>query len=194
MKKLETIKNKDYFIENELLKLKSFVTQKETEASQNPIAKSRFFMVSYKQYFENESEPILNKQIYETGNMLESDFGLSMAKYKEFIENYRTQSATTPPKYPKFTHDQQMFILDYFGFYDVPDKSLKGFLWGAVMNRDPETTRQRFSTIESRKTVKNLEMILSYFTELGFEEQIQLIKKDIVKVESRKNGKNRLKL
>lgn len=178
--KIETVKNKEPFIEEEITKLDKIFKKKEIELTQNPFSRSGFFIATYRKYYINDIEPVWNKKIYETRNLLESDRGLTTAKYKEFLEDYSKQLKTGIPKTPKYTHDQQILMLHYLGLYKDLDNIKKGILFGGIMNRDAETTRQRFSSLETKKTLKNLNLILSYFTELGFTDQIQIVEKDII--------------
>lgn len=178
--KIETVKNKDFYIDEEIKKINSIIEQKEIELTQDPFSSSRFFVASHRQYLINDIEPMWNKAICETRNLYESDKGITTAKYKELLEDYRTHLKTGIQKIPRFTHDQQMFILDYLQVNNNLDNVKRGLLYARILNRDPETTRQRFSSLEKNKTVKNLSPILSLFTELGLVDQVQMVEKDLI--------------
>lgn len=194
LEKIEAVKNKDLFIEEKLKDLDAFVEKKGIESAKNSPSKSSLFVSIYRQYLVHGNEPIWNYGICETKNLFESDRALTLAKYKEFLEDYRAQLKTGIPKIPRFTHDQQMFILDYLQVNNNLDNVKRGLLYARILNRDPETTRQRFSSLENNKTVKNLSPILSLFTELGLINQVQMVEKDIIKAKRKeeiKNGKRK---
>lgn len=177
--KNENVANKDIFLNEEIRKLNSYIDQEEIKANQSPISKSHFLIVTYRQYIEQGVIQIWNKRIVELENLIESDKGLTLAKYKEFLEDYR--SPKKPELKKNYSHAVQILILDYLGFNKNLVNTKKAKLYAPIINRDIETTRQLFSEINNHKTLNNLNLILSYFTELGFSEQIQMVKKDIVR-------------
>lgn len=184
LKIFENIPNKDSFINEEIRKLNSFIDQEEIKANQSPNSRSRFLIATYKQYIESGIVQIWNNKIVELGNLIESDKGLTLAKYKEFLEDYR--SPKKPELKKTYSHAVQILILDYLGFHKDLVNTKKAKLYSPIINRDIETTRQLFSEINNYKTLNNLNLILSYFTELGFSEQIQIVKKDIVRAKKEK--------
>jgi len=187
---IETVQNKESFINEELRKLDNLINQKEIDDTNNHyFSRSRFFLRAYKNYIENGQLLQLDETLFELRNLVEADQGLTIAKYKLFIEEFKSPKKQEKKKNYSFSHDQQIFILDYLGFYKDLDNVKRGKLYGAIINRDSETTRQRFSSIETRKTVENLNPILSYFTELGFTEQIQLVRKEIDRKEEERTIK-----
>lgn len=182
--KIETVLKKDFFINEELRKIDATISQKEIEVKQNPISKSRFLLATYKQYAENGIIQVWNKQINELGNLIESDKGLTLAKYKEFLEDYK--SPKKPELKRSYSHAVQILILHYLGFQKELINKKKAKLYAPIINRDIETTRQMLSDLKELKTSKNLNLVLSYFTELDFSEQIQLVKKDIDRLKGKK--------
>jgi hypothetical protein len=77
-------------------------------------------------------------------------------------------------------------ILDYLGYNKDLVNTKKAKLFAPILNRDIETTRQMLSDFKELKTNKNLELILSLFTEIGLDEQIQLVEKDIDRLNKKK--------
>ncbi len=84
-------------------------------------------------------------------------------------------------KKEKVTHDQQILILHYLGIGKEFDNTKKAKLYAPIMNRPEEGTRQKFSSIETFKTEKNLHFLLNYFEELGFRDLISTIKEELDK-------------
>lgn len=80
----------------------------------------------------------------------------------------------------ELTHVQQMLILDYLEIgKNITNNSKKADIYAPLIRRDWETTRQYFSRLYGEKTSKNLKIILNYFEKGGFSKQVELVKKDI---------------
>jgi hypothetical protein len=181
---VENVSSKVNFINEELRRLDSLINQKEIQVRQNPISSSRFFIATYKQYIEKSIVQIWNQSIVETNNLVESYKGLTAAKYKEFLEDYK--SPRKPVEKKIYSHAVQLLILDYLGYNKDLVNTKKAKLFAPILNRDIETTRQMLSDFKELKTNKNLELILSLFTEIGLDEQIQLVEKDIDRLNKKK--------
>jgi hypothetical protein len=181
---IEKVPNKDSYINDELRKLDHLINEKEKGNNQANMFQSRFFTGTYIRYMETGIPPVWNNSINETGNLVEAEKGLIIARYKQFLEEYK--SPKKPETKKTYTHAVQILILDYLDFYKSLDNAKKAKLYSPVINRDAETTRQMFSNLNDYKTTKNLDLILSYFTELGFKEQIQMVNKDIDRLKKKR--------
>ncbi len=189
--------NKERYIENEISNVVDYVlTQNKPSRLSGGFMKritippNKQFVESYNQYLKFESDFNWSAAICSPSEIQNRLDGIECAKYRIYLEGY-LNTKNSKYKATKFSHDQQIMILDYFDFHKDFDKTKKGELYGPIIGRDSETTRQRFSTLDKRKNENNLNQLLAYFTELGFEEQIERVKKDIVEVKRRKNSSKR---
>jgi hypothetical protein len=148
------------------------------------------FIEGYERYLKFKEEINWGEKVFRSYRLEERLKGIYCAKYREFL-NTCLNPKRAKKKTIDFSHDQQIMILDYLDFFNDLDNATKGKLYGPIIGRDSETTRQRFSTLDERKKENNLNQLLSYFTELGFEEQIERVKKDIEEIKRRKNSSSR---
>lgn len=193
---IDSAKNKEILIEYELKNIDDHIARLKHPTVGNkhlgiytPYYKGELFFIGYEQYLMDGKEFDWSEKLYPPISIIEISLGVKWAQYREFVKYYLAPKKTEKKKAFSFSHDQQIFILDYLCVYKNLDNVKKGKLYGPLINRDSETTRQRLSSIETRKTIENLNPILSYFTELGLEDQMQLVQKDIDRKEQERKGK-----
>lgn len=82
----------------------------------------------------------------------------------------------------KYTHVEQILILDYLGIgKNINTDTKKAKLYGPIIKRDIETTRQKLSTIGyyKKKDKDSLRKIKEVFENAGLKDLASLVQKDI---------------
>jgi hypothetical protein len=129
---------------------------------------------------ENILRSLEGKEIEELKNS-NIELEKRIAAFEELSKNSGKQK-----KEEKFSHAVQILILDYLGIGKNINKStLKAEIYAPLIRRDIETTRQLLSGINEYKNIKNLEIIVEYFTKAGYSDLIELIEKDIHRIKKK---------
>jgi hypothetical protein len=97
------------------------------------------------------------------------------------------EKSKKPKKEEKFSHAVQILILEYLDFGKNLDKNkVKAEIYGPLIGRNIEATRQLLSGINEAKNIKNLEIIVEYFNKAGYSEKAKIVEKDIDRIKKKR--------
>lgn len=145
----------------------------------------KHFDKAFNDFYINNNTPDLSIKVYEMDELIVINNGYVLAQYSLWLDELLKKPHIA--KRGELTHIQQMLILDYLGFGEnMTSNYLKADLFAPLIRRDSKTTRQYFSKLNQEKNNRNLNIILEYFENAGLLDRVQLIKKDIDKINKKK--------
>lgn len=153
---------------------------------------------AFTEYLEYGIEPDFSKTFdLSTRNIIQVWNGYTLAKYREYLsEKLETLNEQPSVEMKDISLDQRLLLLRYLGALELVmeanNNTKQGKLLGQLMRTDPESIRQRFSSINDliapkdkvkrRKLVSDMEEIQHLFEELGLEKIVKKVKADLRKL------------
>lgn len=187
LQKYDKTLNQREFLEYEIKAVERRVNEKEGCFKSMIHSGIMYYEKGYSEFYFDNKKPDLERE-YEIENLISLMNGYTLAQYHIFLKEYLNK----PVAKDKFTHIQQIWILEYLGIgKDIKTNTKKAEIYAPILRRDEETTRQLFSKINSEKNAENLNEIFNYFDKNGFTEQSQSVKKDIDKIKKKNSSTTR---
>jgi len=142
----------------------------------------QFYDAGYNDFYLENKKPYLGKR-YEINNLISKMNGYTLALFHNFLNDLKNK----PVAKDKFTHIQQMLILEYFGIAKhAKTATKKAEIYSPIIRRDEKSTRQLLSQIGLEKNERNLLVIYAYFIENEFSELAQKIKIELDRLKKKK--------
>jgi len=172
--KYDEISNKREFLKHEIQAVEQRVNQKEGCFKEMMYSGIMNYEKGYSEFYFDNKKPDLKRE-YEIENLISLMNGYMLAQYQKFLNELLNK----PVAKDKFTHVQQIRILEYLGIAEhIVISSKKAEIYAPIIRRDVETTRQLLTKINFKRTKENFNEIISFFEKNGYKEQAQKVKKE----------------
>jgi len=182
LKKYDEIQNQHEYLVNEIEQLGRRVAEKDGAMPDKFDNTIQFYDAGYNDFYLENKKPDLGRR-YEINDLISLMNGYALAQYRKFLNGLLNK----PVAKDKFTHIQQMLILEYFGIAKhAKTATKKAEIYAPIIRRYEKSTRQLLSQIGLEKNERNLLVIYAYFIENDFSELAQKVKIELDKLKKKK--------
>ena len=169
---------------------------KKTSAFSN---RGNWFVYGYEKHYLDNKEIDTDNRIFDLPNLIEALNGVTIAKYKEYLEE-QTEKFKEEPDLKKeagsISIKQQLIILYYLGSLETVQQSehstKKALFLSRLLNKDTQNVRKELSSLhnliyatdklEKERIKKDLTVVKNLFEELGIRNIVRKIATDILKL------------
>lgn len=181
-KYVNTVNQREY-LESEIKSLEKKVAERDGHIDEIHDKTNSFFDKGYSDFYFENRKPDLGNEVIGIIKLVALMNGYVFAQYHNYLKGLLNK----PVAKDKFTHIEQILILEYLCIVKKgTNDRRKAEIYAPIIQRDIETTRILFSSFWSDKTVKNMTVVYNYFDKNGLTDQAKEAKIELDKLNKRK--------